>query len=174
MIEMPLTARQWRRRAAVVAAVAFAVACIGAPIRQAVIGAVEAGRGEKTPAAAVESYLLAVFEPDDNPDINRCLCSDNRDELFREARDLRKQVEPHATFGVKVETTDWHTDDSDGTVSAMVDLRFTVIDPQTGGVTFTGATHRWRFQTTEERGISGGWKVCRVDAPPLCGTYLRC
>ncbi|MFG1779016.1 hypothetical protein ACGFIR_00205 [Micromonospora sp. NPDC049051] len=172
MIEMPLTARQWRRRAAVAAAVAFAVACIAAPIRQAVTRAIEAGRGEGTPAAAAEAYLLAVFQPDDSPDINRCLCGDNRDELFRQARDLRKQVASQATFGVRVETTNWHTD-SDGTVSAMVDLRFTEIDP-TGNVTLTGATHRWRFHTTEEGGLGGGWKVCRVEAPPLCGTYLRC
>ncbi|RLK24641.1 hypothetical protein DER29_2558 [Micromonospora sp. M71_S20] len=173
MIEPPLTGRQWRRRATIAAAVVFAVACIGAPVRQAVTRAIEAGRGEKTPAAAAEAYLLAVFQPDDNPDINRCLCGDNRDELFRQVRDLRKQVESRVTFGVRIETTNWQTDDSDGTVSAMVDLRFTEVDPS-GSVTFTGATHRWRFHTTEEGGISGGWKVCRVDAPPLCGTYLRC
>ncbi|MEU9505414.1 hypothetical protein AB0D32_03915 [Micromonospora sp. NPDC048170] len=172
MIEMPLSARRWRRRATVAAAVAFAVACIGAPVRQAVMEAIEAGRGEKTPAAAAEAYLLAVFQPDDNPDINRCLCGDNRDELVRQAHDLRKQVESRVTFGVRIETTNWQTD-SDGTVSAMVDLRFTEVD-RTGSVTLTGATHRWRFQTTEEGGISGGWKVCRVDAPPVCGTYLRC
>ncbi|MFY1597115.1 hypothetical protein [Micromonospora sp. WMMD737] len=172
MIEMPLTARQWRRRAMIAAAVAFAIACIGAPVRQAVTRAIEAGRGEKTPAAAAEAYLLAVFQPAENPDINRCLCGDNRDELFRQARDLRKQVESQVTFGVRVETTNWQTD-PDGTVSAMVDLRFTEVAPS-GSVTFTGATHRWRFHTTEEGGFGGGWKVCRVDAPPLCGTYLRC
>ncbi|MGC4767236.1 hypothetical protein ACLQ20_30750 [Micromonospora sp. DT46] len=172
MLKMPLTARQWRRRATVAAAVAFAIACIGAPVRQAVTRAIEAGRGEKTPAAAAEAYLLAVFQPDENPDINRCLCGENQDELFRQARDLRKQVESQVTFDVRVETTNWQTD-PDGTVSAMVDLRFTEVD-STGNVTFTGATHRWRFHTTEEKGLGGGWKVCRVDAPPLCGTYLRC
>ncbi|MFG1760643.1 hypothetical protein [Micromonospora echinofusca] len=172
MIEMPSTARQWRRRATVAAAIAFAVACVGWPVRQAVTRAIEAGGGEKTPAAAAEAYLLAVFQPDEHPDINRCLCGDNRDELFRQARDLRKQVESQVTFGVRVEATNWHSD-ADGTVSAMVDLRFTEVAPS-GNITLTGATHRWRFETTEEGGVGGGWKVCRVDAPPLCGIYLRC
>ncbi|MER7420521.1 hypothetical protein ABT346_27700 [Micromonospora peucetia] len=168
MIAMPLTARQWRTRALTAAAVAFAVTCIGWPVRQAVMGAVETWQGPKTPVAAAKAYLLAVFEPGDSPGINGLLCSENRDELFREALALRKQVEPHATFGVKVESTDWHTIDSGGGVSAMVNLRFTKIDPTTGDVTFTGGTvQKWQFHTKEERGISGGWKVCRVEAPPL-------
>ncbi|MGC4806624.1 hypothetical protein [Micromonospora sp. DT233] len=169
--------RRWRSRAVAVAAVAFAVACIGAPARQAVVRAFEAGRGEQTPTAAAQSYLAAVFESGDSAKINQCLCADNRDELFRQARDLRKQVDQQATFGLRVETSGWQSIGSEeGTLTVLVSLRTTTIDPATGGVSFPGGdAHAWRFTAKEEGGLTGdGWKVCRVDAPPLCGTYFRC
>ncbi|WP_433388697.1 hypothetical protein [Micromonospora sp. KLBMP9576] len=175
MIETPSTARRWRTRAALAVALVIGVTCLGAQLRQGFMKTVEAARGEETPVAVANAYLRAVFETGDSADINRCLCGDNRDELFQQARALRKQVEPHAAFGVEVETSDWHTIDSDDTVSAFVSVRFTQIDPATGAVTSTGGTaHKWQFRTTKERGPSGGWKVCRIDAPPLCGTHLRC
>lgn len=52
---------------------------------------------------------------------------------------------------------------------------FTYVDPANGRVTFIkGTSHEWQFKTRKERGIQGGWKVCKVDAPELCGNYLRC
>ncbi len=172
---MSPASRPWHTRIATAAAIAAALACVGVPAVRAVVRTAQAGAGEDTPVAAANAYLRAVFESGDSLAISRCLCSDNRDELFREARDLRRQVEPYTTFGVKVESSDWRTSDSDGTVSARVNLRFTQIDPATGSVTFTGGpVHEWRFRTRDDGGISGGWKVCDIDAPPMCDMHLRC
>ncbi|TDB69730.1 hypothetical protein [Micromonospora sp. KC721] len=74
-----------------------------------------------------------------------------------------------------MESADWKPLDSEGTVSALISFQFTLIDPTTGSATFMkGSQHEWRFQETQERGIDGGWKICRVDAPPLCGNHIRC
>jgi hypothetical protein len=168
---------RWRFRVATAAAIVLATVCVLGPARQSALRAFEAGRGEETPTAAAQAYLAAVFESGDSAEINQCLCADNRDELFRQARDLRKQVERQAGFGVRVETSNWQPiGTEEGTVTVMVSLRTTTIDPATGGVSFPGGdAHAWRFTATEEGGPTGdGWKVCRVDAPPLCGTYFRC
>ncbi|TDB93848.1 hypothetical protein E1091_11490 [Micromonospora fluostatini] len=172
---MPEPVSAWRRRAATAAVVAAVISCVGFPVRQAAIRAFDEMRGEPTSTAAAEAYLRAVFESGDSSAISRCLCSEDLDARFREARELRRQIEPYAVFGVRVESSGWRTVGSDGTVAAMVDLHFTRIDPTTGAVTTTsGTAHEWRFHTREERGLRGGWKVCRIDAPPLCDTYLRC
>ncbi|WP_433530459.1 hypothetical protein ACQPYA_30655 [Micromonospora sp. CA-263727] len=175
MIAMSPTPRPARARAATAVAIAVGIACVGVPAGQAVVRTIEAGRGEQTAAAAANAYLVAVFESGDSLDINRCLCAENRDKLFREALDLRKQVAPHAPFGVTVTSSNWQPNDTDDTVSALVNLQITQIDSTTGGLTFIeGTAHEWRFLTRKEQGMSGGWKVCRIDAPPLCGTLLRC
>ena len=177
MIAMSPSGRSWRARAVTAATIAATVACVGGPARWAVVRTFQAERGETTPAAAADAYLEAVFESGDSLEINRCLCGDARDDLFREARKLREQVESQANFGLEVESSDWHTSESEDTVSAMVNFRVTQIDPATGGVSFVeGPAQRWRFHTREEGGIGGGWKVCRIEAPPLCGagTVNRC
>ncbi|MFD2768401.1 hypothetical protein [Micromonospora eburnea] len=157
------------------AVIVVALVCLGRPAWRAVVGTVEAVRGETTPIAVANAYLEAVFESGDDLGIDRCLCTEGRDDLLREARDLREQVKRQAVFDIKIESSDWRTTDSDGTVSALVNLQFTQIDPTTGNVVLVeGSPHEWRFHTRQERRVGGGWKVCRVDAPPLCGTYLRC
>ncbi|MFG1656876.1 hypothetical protein ACGFIY_10150 [Micromonospora chersina] len=150
------------------------MACLAVPAGWAVVKTVQAGQGEPTPIAAANAYLLAVFETQDGLGVDRCLCDELRADLLRDGRQLREQLAANAGPGVKVESSDWKTID-DGTVSAMVNLRFTQVDAITGSVMLiAGTSHEWRFYTKQERGIDAGWKVCRVDAPPLCGTHLRC
>ncbi|MFY1705004.1 MULTISPECIES: hypothetical protein [Micromonospora] len=154
---------------------AAAVSCVGLPAGRVVLRGFTAMRGEATSTAAAEAYLRAVFESGEGTEISRCLCGEDHDARFREARELRRQIEPYASFGVDVDATNWRRIGTEGTVAATVNLRFTQIDPGTGNVTFTeGTPTQWRFHTREEQGLTGGWKVCRIEAPPLCGTYLRC
>ncbi|MFG3576763.1 hypothetical protein [Micromonospora chersina] len=135
----------------------------------------DAGKGEPSPVAAANAYLLAVFSgSDDELGLRRCLCSGQEAELMAEAREWRAKVAA-ANSEIKVESSHWETLDANGTVSATIAFRSTHVDQFTGRVTFIrGSEHEWRFQTTQERGIDGGWKVCRVNAPPLCGAHLRC
>ncbi|MFI7509598.1 hypothetical protein ACIBSS_22530 [Micromonospora aurantiaca] len=174
MIAPPHASRSWRLRAAVAVAAVLAT-CVAVPIGWAAVKTVEADRGEATPVAAANAYLLAVFDGSgDELGIRRCLCDNRQSELLAEARALRAEVAKVKT-DIKVDSVDWKSLDSDGVVSALISFRFTLIDPTTGSVTFIkGSQHEWRFQATKERGIDSGWKVCRLDAPPLCGTHLRC
>ncbi|MBL6277513.1 hypothetical protein JMF97_15240 [Micromonospora fiedleri] len=135
---------------------------------------VEAGRGEATPVAAADAYLLAVFASTDGFGVDRCVCDDRRSELLADADLMRRQV---AATGrdFKVQGTDWKAIAGGGTVSAQVKFIVTDVDAATGRVLFVhGTAHEWVFHTKRERGIDGGWKVCRIDAPPLCGTHIRC
>ncbi|MGC5330666.1 hypothetical protein [Micromonospora sp. DT62] len=174
MIAPPLTTQSWRLPAAVAAA-AILAACLAAPVGWAAVKTVAADRGEATPVAAAHAYLLAVFNGSgEELGIRRCLCDSRQSELLTEARALRAEF-ARVNTDAKVESADWKSLDSDGNVSALISFRFTLIDPTTGSVTFMkGSQHEWRFQATKERGIDGGWKVCRLNAPPLCGTHLRC
>ncbi|MFD2767246.1 hypothetical protein [Micromonospora eburnea] len=174
MIAPLLASRSWRLRAAVAAAVVL-VSCLAVPVGWAAIETVEADRGEATPVAAANAFLLAVFNgSDDELGIRRCLCDDRESELLTEVRAWRTKVAA-AKSEIKVESSDWKALDSDGIVSATIAFRFAQVDEITGGVTFiSGSRHEWRFHAKRERGIGGGWKVCRVDAPPLCGTHVRC
>ncbi|MEU5949623.1 hypothetical protein ABZ793_29265 [Micromonospora sp. NPDC047465] len=174
MIAPPLALRSWRLRAAVAVAVALA-ACLAVPVGWAAVKTVEADRGEATPVAAAHAYLLAVFNGSgDELGIRRCLCDDREAELMAEARAWRAEVAA-MNSEIKVESADWKTVGSDGTVSATIAFRFTLTDQATGSVTFVrGSEHEWSFRVKQERGVGGGWKVCRVDAPPLCGSHLRC
>ncbi|MEV6811821.1 hypothetical protein [Micromonospora sp. NPDC051296] len=177
MIASPHLARSWVVRAVIAAVAGVAALCLGVPAGFAGWAAVktaQAGRGEETPAAAAHAYLLAIFASPDGLGVDRCVCSNRRTDLLQEARDLREQMQVVGSRA-KVESTGWTTDDNTGTVSAMVSFRFTDIDPETGRTTFySGTPHEWRFHTRQERGISGGWKVCRLEAPPLCGNHIRC
>jgi hypothetical protein len=174
MIAPPLASRSWRLRTAVALATILA-ACLAVPVGWAAVKTVEADRGEATPVAAANAYLLAVFDgSDDELGIRRCLCGSRQSELLTEARALRAELAKVKT-DAKVESADWKSLESDGAVSALISFRFTLIDPNTGSVTFMkGSQHEWRFQATKERGVDGGWKVCRVYAPPLCGNHIRC
>ncbi|MFI6332151.1 hypothetical protein ACIBBG_28050 [Micromonospora chersina] len=106
--------------------------------------------------------------------IRRCLCDDRESELLTDARNWRTEVAA-AKSDVKVEASGWKMLDGDGNVSAAIAFRFTMVDQVTGRVTFIrGSEYQWRFRAKRERGIGGGWRICRVDAPPLCGSHLRC
>lgn len=173
MIVRPHTARSWRVRAAVVTAVACA-ACLAVPAGWAVVRTVDAGQGEETPIAAANAYLLATFQAGGGTGVDRCLCDAHRSELLRQVDRMRDEVAASGA-DIKIEAADWTEGDPSGTVSARVNFRFTYVDPANGRVTFIkGTSHEWRFKTKKERGIQGGWKVCRVDAPELCGNHLRC
>lgn len=166
--------RSWRVRASIAAAITL-TGCLAVPAGWAVVKTAEAGQGEPTPVAAANAYLLATFASSDGLGIDRCVCSGRPRRALKTAQELRREFEAHAGDGVKVESFDWRESSSTGLVSAMVGFRFTRVDPETGSVTFiSGTKHEWRFHTMREQGISGGWKVCRVEAPALCGTHIRC
>ncbi|MGW1451173.1 hypothetical protein ACWCO3_23220 [Micromonospora sp. NPDC002411] len=134
----------------------------------------EASKGEADPIAAANAYLLAAFaEYGDGLGIERCLCDSRRKDLLKEASKMRDQLSAAGT-GIKVVSSDWKEIDSDGMVSAQISLRFTSVDAAGRTMFLAGSRHEWRFQTKEERGMDRGWKVCRVDAPSLCGNHLRC
>ena len=91
MIALPLphvhgdSARSWRLRAA--AAVAAALAgCLAVPLAGHAVKTVEADRGEATPVAVANAYLLAVFSGCSvgEPRIRRCLYRDRESELLAE------------------------------------------------------------------------------------------
>ncbi|MEV5690706.1 hypothetical protein [Micromonospora globbae] len=174
VIAPPLASRSWRLRAAVAVAVILA-SCLAVPVGWAAIKTAEAGKGEPTPIAAANAYLLATFAwGGDGLGVDRCLCDSRRAELLEEAEQMRRQL-ASAGPGVKVESAGWKTIDSTGLVSAQVSFVFTEVDAVSGRTLFyKGTAHEWKFHTKQERGIDGGWKVCRVDAPPICGTHIRC
>lgn len=165
--------RSWPLHLAL-ALVVVVAACLAVPAGWAVVKTAEASKGEATPIAAANAYLLAVFAwGGDGLGVDRCVCDSRRDELLKEAAHMRDQV-TGADTGIKVEASDWTTK-SGGVVSAQVSFVFTDVDATNGQTLFyKGTAHEWRFHTKQERGIDGGWKVCRVDAPPLCGNHLRC
>jgi len=39
-------------------------------------------------------------------------------------------------------------------------------------VFFRSENHIWRFDVVQN--VRGGWKVCGLQAPDLCGTYVEC
>ncbi|MGC4814118.1 hypothetical protein ACLQ29_26600 [Micromonospora sp. DT228] len=173
MIAPPLASRSWKLRAAVAAAVVLA-SCLAIPVGWAAVKTAGAGRGEATPVAAADAYLLAAFaEYGDGLGVERCLCDSRRDALLEETNKMREQL---AATGksIKVESSDWREVDADGTVSVQIHLRFTDVAASGGPIFIVGKSHEWRFKTKHERGLDSGWKVCRIDAPPLCGTHIRC
>ncbi|MEU5943551.1 hypothetical protein ABZ807_31305 [Micromonospora sp. NPDC047548] len=108
MIASPPSLRSWRVRALIASAIAV-TACLGVPAGWAVVKTLDAGKGEPTPVAAANAYLLAVFSgSDDELGIRRCLCSGQEAELLAEAREWRSKVAA-ANSEIKVTSSDWKT-----------------------------------------------------------------
>ncbi|MFE0530625.1 hypothetical protein ACFW0V_23815 [Micromonospora parva] len=173
MIARPHLPRSWPLRLAIIAAL-LATGCLAVPAGWAVVKTAQAGKGEADPIAAANAYLLAAFaEYGDGFGVERCLCDSRRDDLLEETSRMRGVIKATGR-SIKVESSDWKRVDSEGTVSATIKLRFSEVATDGRPIFVVGAGHEWRFKTKQERGIDGGWKVCRIDAPPLCGTHIRC
>ncbi|MEU5943557.1 hypothetical protein ABZ807_31335 [Micromonospora sp. NPDC047548] len=105
MIAPSLASRSRRLRAAVAAAVVLA-SCLAVPVGWAAVKTAELDRGEPTPVAAGNAFLLAVFNgSDDELGIRRCLCDDREAELLAEARAWRAEVAA-VNSKITVESTD--------------------------------------------------------------------
>jgi hypothetical protein len=138
--------------------------------------------GAGCPECAVVAYLgygpIDGWGRDDLR-FDRLLCDSRRRALRAQAERLADAVKAattsaglgllHAETGPDSQVT---TTGTRATVSTSVALMFTVTDPARGGgpTYFRVNTPRWTFDLVSD----DGWRVCRVDAPDLCATALRC
>jgi hypothetical protein len=168
-----------RRTALPVAAAAAALVLCAVPAGGFWTFAVDHGpAGAACPTCAVLAYVgtgpLGGWTADEAA-FSRVLCPERRGTLVAQAdamaRDLREGLAGSGMSLFDVVTTGDRVSvaGNRATVETRVAFQFTV---GTGGTDFLRSTPRpWTFDL---RGGDGGWRVCRVTAPPICGAVLRC
>jgi hypothetical protein len=166
--------RRPRRRWLVLAAVLAVVVCL--PVCGVTVwllrGTVEASRGGKSPSVAAMAVLdgLRPLADEDMGALLSFLCNEHQKELLARLRQMR------ADLGHSQKTTlEWlsfdESESPDGVVvSVMVQA---VMEVTTGGQTLWahGTAHEWKFETRKQW---LGWTVCGIEAPAICGVYIRC
>jgi hypothetical protein len=99
------------------------------------------------------------------------MSSANFDDVRARVLELRWQLveRPYvADLEVSHDDTEMSSDDR-----ATVTVQVRAVAQVDRGVV-QGEWHPWPFETVNERGLSGGWKVDAINDPDLCATHLRC
>ncbi len=147
-----------------------AVLCAGVvavPVSWAVLRQAEAERGEATPDAAVNLYVLRMSSGE-RIGLSRVLAGRRHDELLRQWREYRGEMErgnvPSKLEVVGPIDVEDQADDR-ATVTAHVHAVW-----WTDQVNLSGTAHPWRFETRRD---ASGWRVWSAELPPWCGVHLR-
>ncbi|MEV4716656.1 hypothetical protein AB0J94_05595 [Micromonospora noduli] len=161
--------RRWVLYLAVVLAL-----CAGAPVAVAgtwaAVKTYQAGKGEPTPVAAVDVFMLAMSSGDELG-IGGALAPQRYDELLDEWRSIRRDIERTEPAVSKVAAEDFEVDNQDDDRAQVVTQVHGVWFPTDGsGLFIHGTPHPWRFQVRRD---AGGWRVWSVDAYPWCGGHVR-
>lgn len=147
-----------------------AVLCAGVvavPMSWAVRKQAEADRGEATPAAAANVYVLKMSSGEEIG-LWRVLAARRHDDLLRQWRQYRGEMErgnvpSKLEMLAPIEVED--QGDDRATVTAQV--RPTWWHEQ---INISGTAHTWRFETRRD---AGGWRVWSADLPQWCGVHVR-
>jgi hypothetical protein len=168
-----------RRVAVTVAAVVVVAVCVPTAwlLRDVVRGTVAADRGAADPGAAVVEYFragpLGGFGADDIR-FGHMLCASRRNALRTQAAgvaaDVHRAAANHDAELLHADTSDDRVivDGDRASVTTLVSLVFSTNQP--GAPFLVGSQHAWTFRLVEQ----GGWRVCEVSAPRICGTVLNC
>ena len=139
------------------------------------LAASQAGR---TPYEAASAALNSLEKPGD-PDFLEVivyLCDDHEDALRARLATIRDQLATDdGTFRLDISGHRTATHGDQATVTVDVGLIWTVRDPERGPLFLHTEPEVWTFTTTLDPGFLGigrGWKVCAVDVPDLCETYI--
>ena len=141
---------------------------VAVPVSWAVLRQAEAERGEATPDAAVNVYVLQMSSGEEIG-LSRILAAKRHDELLRQWRQYRGEME-RANVPSKLETVgpiDVEDQDDDDRATVIAQVRPTWWNEQTN---LSGTAHPWRFETRRD---AGGWRVWAADLPPWCGVHVR-
>ncbi|MDZ5447865.1 hypothetical protein U2F26_35090 [Micromonospora sp. 4G57] len=137
------------------------------PVSWAVLRQAEAERGEATPGAAVNVYVLKMSSGEELG-LTRGLAAGHHDELLRQWRRYRGEME-RANVPSKLETVGPIDVEDQGDDRAKVTAQVRPIW-WNGPTSLSGAAHAWRFETRRD---AGGWRVWAVDLPTWCGVHVR-
>lgn len=139
----------------------------GVPVAWFFRQTVEAGKGAPDPAAAADSYLLALGY--DNQDgLLPLLDKAHRQDLLRQWRDFRAAMDRTTPRPSRLDYGPL-TSSLDGRglvhVTAAVSVTWWGTDGGSSGG-FRSQQHDWSFQTRDDN----GWRIVSVDQPAWCGT----
>ncbi|MDI5937933.1 MULTISPECIES: hypothetical protein [unclassified Micromonospora] len=127
---------------------------------------VEADRGQPTPDAAANVFMLAVSSGEELG-LRAALAPSRRDELVDEWRRIRGDITRTSPQPSKVSAGVFVVDDQ-GDDRAQVVTEVQAV--WWGTVSMAGTPHAWRFETRRD---GGGWRVWSVDPHPWCGGHVR-
>lgn len=147
-----------------------AVLCTGivaVPVSWAARKQVEADRGEATPEAAVNVYVLQMSSGEEIG-LSRVLAGKRHDELLRQWRQYRGEME-RGNVPSRLGTRGPFDVEHQGDDRAAVTIHVHAIWWQER-VNLDGEAHPWRFETWRD---AGGWRVWAADLPPWCGVHVR-
>ncbi|WP_200215624.1 hypothetical protein [Micromonospora coerulea] len=147
-----------------------AVLCTGVvavPVSWAVRRQVEADRGEASPDAAVNVYVLQMSSGEEIG-LSRVLAGRRHDELLRQWRQYRGEM-GRGNVPSKLEVVGLIDVEDQGDDRATVTAEVHAIW-WNEKVNLSGDAHPWRFQARRD---AGGWRVWAVDLPLWCGVHVR-
>ncbi|RZU72012.1 hypothetical protein EV384_0351 [Micromonospora kangleipakensis] len=140
---------------------------VAVPVSWAVLRQAEAERGEATPDAAVNVYVLQMRSGEEIG-LSRVLVAGRHDELLRQWRQYRGEME-RGNLPSKLETVGpievEDQDDDRATVTVQVHAIW-----WNEQANLSGEAHPWRFETRRD---AGGWRVWAAELPPWCGVHVR-
>lgn len=160
-----------RRWVVFVAVPVLLLCCCGTPVAVAVtwfVGeTIDAGKGQPSPTAAANAYLLAMSygQTEGLPPL---LADDHQDQLMRQWQAYRQSM-ADAPSGApdrfEIESlTEGPARADQVPVTAQVAVTWW---PDGGGaLSMRSSLHTWTITTRKD---GDGWRVVRVDAPPWCG-----
>ncbi|PWU45049.1 hypothetical protein DLJ46_22865 [Micromonospora globispora] len=140
---------------------------VAVPVSWAVLRQAEAERGEATPDAAVNVYVLKMSSGEELG-LSRVLAPSRHDELLRQWRQYRGEME-RAKVPSKLETVGPIDVEDQGDDRAKVTMNVHPIW-WNGQTSLSGTEHAWRFETRRD---AGGWRVWAADLPSWCGVHVR-
>ncbi|MFE2613337.1 hypothetical protein ACFXA2_06965 [Micromonospora chalcea] len=137
------------------------------PVSWAVRKQAEADRGEATPEAAVNVYVLQMSSGE-RIGLSRVLAGRRHDELLLQWREYRGEME-RGNVPSKLEVVGPIDveDQADNRATVTAQVHAVWWNEQ---VSLSGTAHPWRFET---RRYAGGWRVWAADLPPWCGVHVR-
>jgi hypothetical protein len=134
--------------------------------------------GAANPGAAVNIYFLSgpmggfggFGRADDSIDFDRVLCDERRDELHEQAASFAATLDRPRFQEIEAFDDQVTMAGDRATVVTQVQVSFAGSDPNRI-ITYTSKPVPWTFHTVN---VDGRWRVCQVDAPPICGTLINC
>jgi hypothetical protein len=129
------------------------------------------------PGTAVNAYFqfgpmggFARLGRGDDIDLDPVLCAARRDQLHRQAEAFASDLNRPGVLRIEPLPGDQvTTHGAEATVVSRIQVSATDGTPgSTLAYHSTPAT--WTFRVVND----GGWRVCQVDAPTICGSLLRC